>query len=84
MSAVRPIHPLWRRVLAGAGWTIIGLGVVVAPLPGPFGLPIALGGLVLLLGNSPAARRRFVAIGRRYPRVMAPLRRLLRRRRRTP
>lgn len=72
----------WQRTLASAtGAGIIGLGLVLMPLPGPFGLPVVLLGLILLLKNSLAARRSFVRAASRHPRVIGPVRRLLRRRR---
>lgn len=68
-----------QLALIGMGWTIIALGVLIAPLPGPGGLPvIALGGM-LLLRNSADARRMFVRAKRRYPRLFSPLEALRRR-----
>ncbi|AWK88889.1 PGPGW domain-containing protein [Azospirillum thermophilum] len=67
---------LRQLALIGMGWTIIVLGILIAPLPGPGGLPvIALGG-VLLLRNSADARRGFVRLKRRYPRMFGPVERL--------
>ena len=61
-----------QLLLIGMGWTIIALGVLIAPLPGPGGIPvIALGGM-LLLRNSADARRMFVRAKRRWPRVFSP------------
>ena len=66
-------------LLIGMGWTIIALGVLISPLPGPGGLPvIALGG-VLLLRNSADARRMFVRAKRRWPRLFSPLEKLRKR-----
>lgn len=65
-----------QLVLIGMGWTIIALGVLIAPLPGPGGIPvIALGGM-LLLRNSADARRLFVRAKRRWPRVFYPFEKL--------
>lgn len=75
---------LRQGVLIGIGCTIILIGVLLAPLPGPGGLPVALVGGAILLRNSPAARRLFVRTKRRYPRMLAPVEKLrlyLRRRR---
>lgn len=72
----------WRKTLLSAlGASVLGLGLVLMPLPGPFGLPVTLLGLMLLLKHSLGARRTFVRAAQRHPRVIAPLRRLLRRRR---
>lgn len=61
-----------QLVLIGMGWTIIALGLLIAPLPGPGGIPvIALGGM-LLLRNSADARRLFVRAKRRWPRLFFP------------
>lgn len=71
-----------QLALIGMGWTIIGLGVLIAPLPGPGGIPvIALGG-VLLLRNSAGARRQFVRAKRRWPRLLSPFETLRKRFRR--
>ena len=51
----------------------------MAPLPGPLGLPVTLVGLVLVLRNSFRARRAFIRFQIKHPRIVFPLRRLLRR-----
>lgn len=68
-----------RLLLTLLGLLIVVLGVVIAPLPGPMGLPVMVVGLMLVLRNSFWARRRFVRMQHRHPRWMFPLRRLLRR-----
>ena len=60
------------------GALLMAVGVVVTPLPGPFGVPIILLGLILLLRNSVWVKRLFVRLERRFPRFMRPLRALLR------
>lgn len=76
------------REIAGrilrAGLVVLGLvlvvaGVLIAPLPGPMGLPVTVVGLMLVLRNSFKARRQFVRFQRAHPRMVSPLRRLLRR-----
>ena len=57
---------------------MIGLGVVIAPLPGPGGVPVMAAGLMLVLRNSASAKRGFVRLHRRHPRVVGPVRRVLR------
>ena len=74
-----------QLALIGMGWTIVAAGILMVPLPGPFGLPIALVGVVILLRNSADARRLFVRMRRRKPGWFAPFDRLIRgRKRRAP
>lgn len=67
----------WLLLVLGA--VLILLGVLMAPLPGPLGMPVTLVGLVLVLRNSFRLRRLFIRAQRRHPRFVFPLRRLLRR-----
>jgi hypothetical protein len=68
-----------RWLLLGLGGALIILGVLMAPLPGPLGLPVTLAGLILVLRNSFRLRRVFIKVQRRHPRFVFPLRRLLKR-----
>jgi len=68
-----------RWLLLGIGGFMVILGFLMAPLPGPLGLPVTLGGLVIVLRNSFAARRAFIKFQRKHPKTLFPLRRLLRR-----
>ena len=68
-----------RFLLVVLGLLIMAVGLVTAPLPGHLGLPILMVGLIIVLRNSFKARRRFVAIQRAHPKMVFPLRRLLRR-----
>ena len=68
-----------RWLLLALGAVLVLLGVMMAPIPGPLGLPVTLIGLVLVLRNSVRLRRLFIRVQRRHPRVIFPLRRLLRR-----
>jgi Flp pilus assembly protein TadB len=61
------------------GFAIIAAGVLIAPLPGPGGIPVIVVGLMIVLRNSFKARRQFVKLHRAHPRVLSPIRRLLRR-----
>lgn len=61
------------------GGTLVVLGAVIAPLPGPGGLPVALVGTVVLLRHSARMRRHWVKARRRWPKAIGPLDRLLRR-----
>ena len=58
---------------------LIAAGVLIAPLPGPGGIPVIVVGLMVVLKNSFKARRQFVRLHRAHPRVISPIRRLLRR-----
>jgi len=53
--------------------------VLVSPLPGPGGLPLVVIGLMIVLRNSFWAKRQFVRFQRAHPRMIFPIRRLLRR-----
>ena len=65
-----------QLALIGTGWSLIGLGALMSPLPGPFGFPVALAGGVILLRNSANARRLFVRLKRRHPRLLSPVERI--------
>ncbi|MBV9512386.1 MAG: hypothetical protein JO303_19110 [Caulobacteraceae bacterium] len=68
-----------RVAAVAVGALLIGVGLILAVLPGHLGLPLLVVGLILVLRNSPKARRRFVTLQRRHPRVVFPVRRLIRR-----
>lgn len=62
--------------LLGLGLMLVG--VVITPLPGPFGVPIILLGLIILLRSSVWVKRLFVRLVQKYPKVLRPLRAMLR------
>ncbi|MBP7649266.1 MAG: hypothetical protein KA085_04945 [Phenylobacterium sp.] len=68
-----------RVGLASLGVLIVLAGIAVAPLPGPGGLPVIVVGLMLVLRNSFKARRTFVRFQHAHPKMVFPIRRLLRR-----
>jgi uncharacterized membrane protein YbaN (DUF454 family) len=80
------VEELWvimfvlKAIFSIVGILVMLLGVVIAPLPGPMGLPVVLLGLIITLRFSPLAKRLFVRLVKRYPKVFGPLRRALRRR----
>jgi hypothetical protein len=82
-STQGPGQTLSRRVgrlaLLGLAWILIVVGAVGAVLPGHLGAPLLMIGLIIILRSSFQARRRFVGFQRRHPRLMFPIRRLLRR-----
>ena len=61
------------------GFAIIAAGILIAPLPGPGGIPVIVVGVMIVLRNSFKARRQFVRLHRAYPKTLYPIRRLLRR-----
>lgn len=75
---------LARRVIRLAfmalGVLLVLLGILIAPLPGPFGLPVAVVGMVVILRNSYWAKRQFIRAQQARPKVFYPFRRLMRRR----
>jgi Putative transmembrane protein (PGPGW) len=68
-----------RFGLVMLGFAIILAGVAIAPLPGPGGIPVIVVGLMVVLKNSFKARRQFVRLHKAHPKVLSPIRRLLRR-----
>jgi hypothetical protein len=68
-----------RWVAIGVGYTLIVVGAVGTVLPGHLGAPVLAVGLVVALRSSFRARRQFVDLQRRHPRILFPVRRLLRR-----
>jgi len=61
------------------GLAVIGAGLLIAPIPGPGGLPVIVIGVMIVLRNSYKARRQFVRLQRAHPQWVFPIRRLLRR-----
>ncbi|MET3663770.1 hypothetical protein [Caulobacter sp. 1776] len=68
-----------RVFLVALGVVLIAAGALIAPLPGPLGLPLTVVGLMLVLRNSFKARKQFVRFQHAHPKLIFPLRRLLRR-----
>lgn len=68
-----------RWALMALGVVLVLLGIAIAPLPGPGGLPVIVVGLMVLLRNSFWAKRQFVRFQRAHPKTVFPIRRLLRR-----
>jgi len=75
--------PLWRKVgrgvALGFGGLLVAVGTVGAVLPGHLGVPVLVVGLILVLRSSIQARRRFIGLQRQHPKLVFPIRRLLRR-----
>jgi len=68
-----------RLLVIAVGLVLMLGGFVLALLPGHLGLPLLVVGLILVLRNSRSARRRFIRLQRAHPRVVFPVRRLIRR-----
>jgi hypothetical protein len=68
-----------RIALLTLGWILIGVGLPLAVLPGHLGAPMVAVGLIIVLRVSRPARRLFIGLQRRHPRIVFPIRRLLRR-----
>lgn len=68
-----------RVFLVMLGVLIVITGFLIAPLPGPMGLPVVVIGLMLILRNSFKARKQFVRFQHAHPKLVFPIRRLLRR-----
>lgn len=60
---------LRRLALLGLGWVLILTAPLTAPLPGPGATIMFLAGLAILLRNSAWARRRWVRLKRRWPKL---------------
>jgi hypothetical protein len=77
------VQTFWRRVARGAlivlGSVLIAVGAVGALLPGHLGVPVLVLGLIIVLRSSTQARRQFIGLQRRHPKIVFPIRRLLRR-----
>ena len=68
-----------RWLLLTLGGIVMLAGLVLAPLPGHVGLPLLVVGLMIVLRNSFAAKRQFVRMQRAHPKMVFPIRRLMRR-----
>jgi hypothetical protein len=74
------VRRLLRLALMVLGACLVLLGILIAPLPGPFGLPISVVGMVVILRNSYWAKRQFIRAQHARPKFFYPFRRLMRRR----
>jgi hypothetical protein len=75
----RLLRTLKRWALMSGGLFVVLLGVLIAPLPGPGGIPVIAVGLMLILKSSFWAKRQFIRAQHARPRWVYPFRRLLRR-----
>ena len=68
-----------RWLLLALGVVIMLAGLVLAPLPFHIGLPLLVIGLMIVLRSSFKAKRQFLRIQRAHPKMVFPIRRLMRR-----
>jgi len=68
-----------RIAVLVVGGVLMVAGLILAVLPGHLGLPLLVIGLIMVLRNSRKARRRFIHLQQRHPRMVYPVRRLIRR-----
>ncbi|GAA0672783.1 hypothetical protein [Sphingomonas insulae] len=73
-------HPVSRALQLVLGGLLILGAAVVGPLPGPGGIFLFAGGLVLILRNSRLAQVKFARAKRRWPRIGGLVDRTMRRR----
>ena len=60
------------------GLFVVPLGILIAPLPGPGGIPVIAVGLMLILKSSFWAKRQFIRAQYAQPKWVYPFRRLMR------
>lgn len=60
------------------GLLVVALGILIAPLPGPGGIPVIAVGLMLILKSSYWAKRQFIRAQYARPKWIYPFRRLMR------
>ena len=70
----------WRLPLMGLGWFLIVLSPIVGAIPGPGGIFVFAAGAVLLIRNSCWAKRRYILLKRRWPKLGRACDKVIRRR----
>ena len=70
---------VFRWIALGFGALVILAGAILTPLPGHVGLPLLVLGLMVVLRYSFQARKTFIRWQRRHPKLVFPIRRLMRR-----
>ena len=74
----RPLRVVKRWALMAGGLFVVLLGILIAPLPGPGGIPVIAVGLMLILKSSFWAKRQFIRAQYAKPKWVYPFRRLMR------
>ena len=70
---------VYRIAALTFGGLVILAGAILTPLPGHVGLPMLVIGLTIVLRYSFQARKTFIRWQRRHPKLVFPIRRLMRR-----
>ncbi len=78
-SRSRLLRTARRWALMAGGLLVVLLGILIAPLPGPGGIPVIAVGLMLILRSSFWAKRQFIRAQYARPKWVYPFRRLMRR-----
>ena len=60
------------------GVLVLLVGILIAPLPGPGGIPVITVGLMIILRHSYWAKRQFIKAQKKKPNWVYPFRRLMR------
>lgn len=68
-----------RWLLFALGCVVIVAGLATALLPGHIGVPLLVVGLMIVLRQSFTAKRRFLRLQKAHPKIVFPIRRLMRR-----
>lgn len=79
LSARKAAAAAARWLLFGLGCLVIVFGLVTAFLPGHIGVPLLVIGLMIVLRQSTGAKRRFLRLQKAHPKIVFPIRRLMRR-----
>jgi len=74
----RTLRVVKRWALMVGGLFVVLLGILIAPLPGPGGIPVIAVGLMLILKSSFWAKRQFIRAQYARPKWVYPFRRLMR------
>ena len=77
-SRSRTLRLVKRWALMIGGLFVVLLGILIAPLPGPGGIPVIAVGLMLILKSSFWAKRQFIRAQYARPKWVYPFRRLMR------
>lgn len=59
----------WRLFWMALGWLLIAIAPFAGPIPGPTGIPLFAAGVALLVRNSTWAKRRYVELKKRWPKL---------------
>jgi hypothetical protein len=68
----------FKLLMTVVGLVLMVIGVVITPLPGPFGVPVILLGLIILLRSSMWVKRLFMRLVKQHPKLLKPVRAMLR------